>query len=77
MKIDIEQPEHEGWKDWIVIESTEEHVSICRDYQNPNSDERKTWCDEGIALRIVDLPRVIEALQRVLDEKTVAEGEKR
>lgn len=62
MKVEIEQPDRQGWKDWLVVEKTEEHVSITREYQKPGSKERRVWHDEGIDIRLVDLPKMLEVL---------------
>lgn len=70
MKLEIEQPDENGWKGWIVLELTEDgqDVSISRDYQRPGA-ERKTWHDEGISLRVHDLPEVIEWLRAMVPSR--------
>jgi hypothetical protein len=67
--LEIPQPDENEWKGWLVLEKTVDHVTIHRDYQKPDG-ERKSWQDEGIAIRIEDVPSVIEWLQAMVTGST-------
>ena len=69
MKLEIEEPDSDGWRSWTVFKQTEDgDVSIRYDYQKPG-EERKTWQDSGATLHARDLPKIISWLSQLSENQ--------
>lgn len=62
-------PELGGWREWLVIETTDGgSVRFRCDYHAPGKEERSTWYDQGASFDAEHLDAVIDALTRIRDE---------